>query len=83
MELQRMKLENVKRRILNGERIKSQKTENGEYKIQLTNGPETTFDDDYKPTVDKTIEKAMNGVLESTVGNNTTLNQIRSRDDLT
>lgn len=79
MELQRMKLENIKNRILRGEPVKGTRVENGEYIVQMATGPEITFDDDYRPTVDKTIEKAKSGVREDALGNNTTLNSIRER----
>lgn len=81
MELQRIKLENVKNRLLNGEKVKSTRVENGGYFVELTNGPEIAFEDDWKPTVDRTIEKAEKGVRENTVGGGTTLNQVRSRPD--
>lgn len=76
MEIQRMKLENIKSRMMRGEQVKSTRTENGEYIVQMTNGPEITFDDNYKPQVDKTIEKAGKGIRESTTGNDVTLNEL-------
>jgi hypothetical protein len=69
MELQRIKLENIKNRLLNGEKVKSTKVLNGEYVVQLTNGPEITFDDNYKETVENTINKVNNGQQENTLGN--------------
>jgi hypothetical protein len=65
MELQRMKLENIKQRIMNGESVKSAEIKNGEFAVQLTNGPEITFEDNYKETVESTIRKARNGERDS------------------
>lgn len=65
MELQRMKLENIKNRLLNGEQVKNTRTENGEFYVQLSNGPEISFDDNYKETVENTINKAANGQRDS------------------
>lgn len=56
-----MKLENIKQRLLNGEKVKNTRLENGSYIVQMTNGPEVTFDDNYKEIVDKTIVKASGG----------------------
>lgn len=56
-----MKLENIKQRLISGEKVTSTRVENGNYIVQLSNGPEVTFDDNYKPTVDNTIAKASNG----------------------
>lgn len=61
MEIQRMKLENIKQRLLNGEKVKSTRVENGNYIVQMTNRPDVTFDDNYKEIVDKTIGKAVSG----------------------
>lgn len=75
MELQRIKLENVKNRMMRGEKVKTVRTENGQYFVQLTNGPEISFDENYRETVENTIKKAENGVHENTVGNDKTLDE--------
>lgn len=69
MEMQRMLLLNIRQRLMNGEEVKSSRIENGNYIVQLTNGPEIRFDEHYKATVDNTIDKAVNGVEESVGGN--------------
>lgn len=69
MELQRMLLLNIRQRLMSGEEVKSSRIENGNYIVQLTNGPEIRFDEHYKATVDSTIDKAANGVEESVGGN--------------
>lgn len=74
MEQQRMKLENVKNRLLRGEQVKSTRVERGSYLVQLTHGPEIAFDRNFKPTVDNTIQKAGNGVRESAEGSDEPVN---------
>lgn len=69
MEQQRVKLESVKQRLMNGEKVKTAGMKHGDFVVQLTNGPEITFDSNYRQTVENTIEKASRGVLESTEGN--------------
>lgn len=74
MDQQRMKLENIKSRLLRGEQVKSTRVDHGSYFVQMSNGPEVSFDNRYRPMVDDTIQKAENGVRESTKGNNQPLN---------
>lgn len=61
----------------NGETVKDTYIVNNEYVVQLSGGPGLSFDEQYKPTVDKTISKVKDGVQENTVGNSTTASSSR------
>lgn len=63
-----MMLLNIRQRLMNGEQVKNSRIENGNYIVQLTNGPEMRFDEHYKATVDSTIDKELSGIEESVGG---------------
>lgn len=72
MELQRMKLENIKECMMRGGQVDSTRVENGSYIVQMQNGVEVTFDENYKDTVDNTLHKAENGIRDGMTATNVT-----------
>lgn len=73
MELQRLKLENIKQRLLNGEKVINTRLQGDEYFVQLSKRPEIRFGGGYRETVENTIRKAGKGVRENTLGPDVTI----------
>jgi hypothetical protein len=57
MEFHRIKMENLKQRLMNGETVKKRGFEHGDYVIHLTNEPAILFDDNCKNRADKVLQE--------------------------
>lgn len=66
MDINEVKLETIKNRILNeGEKLLGTRAENGQYYVKLMNGPEIAFDVSYQSAVDQALNRAMSGIRDS------------------
>ncbi|MPN08245.1 hypothetical protein SDC9_155527 [bioreactor metagenome] len=69
MDMDEVKLESIKRRLLDeGEEIQSTRVANGYYIVNLKSGPEIQFKESYKSIVDAALKQAAHGFRDSSVG---------------
>ena len=64
VEFHRLKMENLKQRLKNGEKVERCGFENGEYVVHLSKEPTIAFDDNVKDRADKIIKEFGQNTLQ-------------------